>query len=100
VVAVSPIVGGRAIKGPADKMLTTMGHESSALGVARLYRGLVHGFVLDELDADQRAVVEQETGMDVLVAQTVMGDVADRERLAREVLAFGATLRRPAETTH
>lgn len=98
IVAVSPIVGGKALKGPADKMLTTMGHESSALGVARLYAGLVDGFVIDQLDADQRAAIEREVGMEVLVAQTIMGDAADRERLAREVLAFAATLPRPVET--
>ncbi len=52
VVAVSGIVGGRALKGPADRMLASLGHESSALGVARLYAGLADGFVLDPVDAD------------------------------------------------
>jgi LPPG:FO 2-phospho-L-lactate transferase len=100
IVAVSPLVGGKAIKGPADKMLTTMGHESSALGVARLYAGLMDGFVIDQLDADQRELIERQVDVKVLVTQTVMGGISDRERLAREILAFGATLRRPVETTH
>ena len=47
-VAVSPIVAGRALKGPADRMLASMGHESTALGVARLYAGLVDRFVIDD----------------------------------------------------
>jgi LPPG:FO 2-phospho-L-lactate transferase len=98
IVALSPIVGGKAIKGPADKMLTTMGHESSALGVARLYRGLIDGVMIDQLDADQRDAIQGEVGAKVAVAQTIMGDAADRERLAREILAFGTTLRETVET--
>ena len=51
VVAVSGIIGGKALKGPADRMLTSLGHESSALGVARLYAGIATVFVLDAVDA-------------------------------------------------
>jgi LPPG:FO 2-phospho-L-lactate transferase len=91
VVAVSPIVGGRALKGPADRMLTGLGVESSAYGVAGLYRGLASAFVLDREDANQAPRVE-ELGMRVLVTDTVMRTVEDRERLAREVLAFARTL--------
>ena len=58
VVAVSPIVGGQALKGPADRMLVSLGHEASALGVARLYAGLVDGFVLDTVDADLAPAIE------------------------------------------
>ena len=54
VVAVSGIVGGKALKGPADRMLTSLGHESSALGVARIYADFVTDFVLDTVDAGQR----------------------------------------------
>ena len=50
VVAMSPIIGGVALKGPADRMLTSLGHESSALGVARLYAGLVDVYMLDAID--------------------------------------------------
>jgi LPPG:FO 2-phospho-L-lactate transferase len=84
-VAVSPIVGGRALKGPADRMLATLGHEVSALGVARILSGLVDVFVLDETDADLAAPVA-ELGMLPVVTRTVMGDAADRARLAAEVL--------------
>lgn len=84
-VAVSPIVGGRAIKGPADRMLATLGHESSATGVAALYRDLVDVFVIDTRDAHERGAIEA-LGMRVVVTDTVMGGRADRERLAHEML--------------
>jgi LPPG:FO 2-phospho-L-lactate transferase len=92
VVAVSPIVAGRALKGPADKMLVSLGHESSALGVARLYRGVAHRFVLDEADAGQATAVE-ELGLDAMVLPTVMRTDADRAALAR-MLAEGRILSR------
>ncbi|GAA4287016.1 2-phospho-L-lactate transferase [Georgenia daeguensis] len=85
-VAVSPIVGGRALKGPAAAMLAAMGHEVSALGVARLYAGLVDVYVIDESDRGLAAAIE-ELGMTVMVTGTVMGGPEDRERLAREILA-------------
>jgi LPPG:FO 2-phospho-L-lactate transferase len=92
VLAVSPIVGGKALKGPADRMLASLGHEPTALGVARLYAGLVDGFVLDTIDAPLAPAVEA-LGMRTLVTDTVMTDDASRERLAREVLAFGRSVR-------
>lgn len=85
-VAVSPIVGGRALKGPADRMLTSMGHESTALGVARLYAGLVDRFVIDEEDAALEGPIENELGMAVEVLPTVMRSDADRRRLAAALL--------------
>lgn len=91
-VAVSPIIGGKALKGPADRMLTTLGHESSALGVARIYAGLVDGLVIDRIDADQAAAIEA-LGLAVSVLQSIMGDADDRARFAREVLAFASELR-------
>jgi LPPG:FO 2-phospho-L-lactate transferase len=92
VVAVSGIVGGRALKGPADRMLVSLGHESSALGVARIYAGLLDGFVLDAVDAELAPAVEA-LGMRSLVADTVMTDDAARARLAREVVSFAERLR-------
>jgi LPPG:FO 2-phospho-L-lactate transferase len=86
-VAVSPIVGGRALKGPADRMLRTLGHEVSALGVARIYEGLLNGFVFDRSD-EQQADAISALGMRPLVTDAVMRDGPDRERLAREVLGF------------
>ena len=83
--AVSPIVGGAALKGPADRMLTSLGHDASALGVARLYAGLVNTFVLDEADADLGPRIE-ELGMQALVLPTVMREDADRATLATALL--------------
>ena len=90
-VAVSPIVGGRALKGPADRMLASLGHEVSPAGVARMYEGLVDGMVIDEVDEGERRGIEA-LGMRVLATRAVMRDAPDRARLAREVLGFGAGL--------
>lgn len=86
-VAVSPIVGGRALRGPTDRMLASLGREVSALGVATLYRGLVDGMVIDEVDAKLAPRIEA-LGMAVLVAPTIMADVDGRSALARRVLEF------------
>ena len=83
--AVSPIVAGAALKGPADRMLASLGHEATALGVARLYVGLIDIFVLDEADADLAPRV-RELGMEALVLRTVMRNDADRAALARALL--------------
>jgi LPPG:FO 2-phospho-L-lactate transferase len=83
--AVSPIVAGRALRGPADRMLGSLGHEVSALGVARLYAGLVQRFVLDEADADLAPAVEA-LGMRVDPLPTVMRSDADRARLAEAII--------------
>jgi LPPG:FO 2-phospho-L-lactate transferase len=90
-VAVSPIVGGRALKGPADRMLSSLGHEVSAKGVARMYAGLVDGMIVDQTDEGERAGIEA-LGMRVLVTQSVMRDAGDRARLASETLEFSAGL--------
>ncbi len=91
IVAVSPIVGGRALKGPADRMLATLGHEVSAAGVAALYAGLVDGLVIDEADRALASRIEA-LGIAVLVAPTVMGGAVDRRRLAEQTLAFARGL--------
>jgi LPPG:FO 2-phospho-L-lactate transferase len=91
IVAVSGIVGGKALKGPADRMLTSLGHESSALGVARLYRGLVDVFVLDTVDADLAGAVEP-LGLRAVVTDTIMTDDASRAQLARTVLATAVAI--------
>lgn len=90
-VAVSPIVGGKALKGPADTMLQSLGHESSVVGVARLYQGLLDGLVIDQVDARHAAEI-RDLGFEVLVTDTIMRDVADRERLAEHVLRWYAEL--------
>jgi LPPG:FO 2-phospho-L-lactate transferase len=84
-VAVSPIVGGRALKGPADRMLASMGHEPSALGVARIYTGLVDAFALDEADASLTPAIEA-LGMRAAVLPTVMHGDAARASLAEALI--------------
>ncbi|MFN8590863.1 MAG: 2-phospho-L-lactate transferase [Thermomicrobiales bacterium] len=91
IVAISPIIGGRAVKGPAANMLLSLGHDVSALGIARLYADLVDGLVIDEVDRALQPEIEL-LGMRVLVSETIMGDRADRARLAREVLDFAQAL--------
>jgi LPPG:FO 2-phospho-L-lactate transferase len=85
VVAVSGIVGGKALKGPADRMLTSLGHEATALGVARQYVGIADLFVLDSVDADLAAPIHA-LGMRTHVTDTIMADDAGRARLAGEIL--------------
>ena len=85
VAAVSPIVGGKALRGPADRMLAALGEEVSALGVARRYVGLVHAFVIAEADASLAPAIER-LGLDAIVAPSVMSDDASREALGRLVL--------------
>ncbi len=95
VVAVSPIVAGAALKGPADRMFESLGGESSALGVARHYAGrypgLVDGLAIDVADRSLADRIE-DLGIAVLVAPTVMRDDGDRARLARDLLDFAGRL--------
>jgi LPPG:FO 2-phospho-L-lactate transferase len=85
-VAVSPIVGGQALKGPAGKMLTELGLPVSPVAVAQTYAGLISGFVLDELDAALAPEVAA-LGLRVRVTDTVMKNNDDRARLAQEVIS-------------
>jgi LPPG:FO 2-phospho-L-lactate transferase len=89
VVAVSGIVGGKALKGPADRMLASLGEVASAAGVAARYRSLISHFVMDRVDARLQPSVE-ELGVRTLVTDTIMTDDRARARLAREVLDFAA----------
>ena len=85
-VAVSPIIAGRALKGPADRMLASLGHEATALGVARIYAGQVDRFILDDADASLARAIESETGLAVDVLPTVMRTDDDRRALAGAIL--------------
>jgi LPPG:FO 2-phospho-L-lactate transferase len=87
VVAVSPLVGGAALKGPADRMLVSTGGESSATGVARLYADFCDCFVVDERDAGEVATVEA-LGLTCRALDTVMTDGTASEKLARGLLAL------------
>jgi LPPG:FO 2-phospho-L-lactate transferase len=91
VVAVSPIIGGQAIKGPAAKMYRELGIEPTALAVARHYGSLLSGFVIDTVDASQSGEI-QAAGVQTLSTAAVMKTRADRARLAGEVVEFGRRL--------
>jgi LPPG:FO 2-phospho-L-lactate transferase len=85
VVAISPIVGGRALKGPAADMLRDLGYEVSASEVAALYQDFLDLFVVDDADASLKYRIE-EVGVRVLVTNTVMTTLEDKRRLARFVM--------------
>ena len=83
-VAISPIISGKAVKGPAAKMYAELGIQPSALAVAKHYRGLLSGFVLDNIDADLANLIEIPT----LTTDTLMNLLTKRAQLARDVLHF------------
>jgi LPPG:FO 2-phospho-L-lactate transferase len=83
VLAVSPIIGGRAVKGPIAKMMAELGLDVSATAVAQLYEGLIDAYVLDRTDAGEAEAL----GIPVTMAHTLMVTMEDREALARQVLA-------------
>jgi LPPG:FO 2-phospho-L-lactate transferase len=87
VVAVCPIVGGKSLKGPSDKMLAELGYEPSALGVAKLYADFSGAFVIDPLDEAQGNSI-RKLGMKVEVIPTVMSSRAQKGDLARSLLAL------------
>jgi LPPG:FO 2-phospho-L-lactate transferase len=84
-VAVSPIIGGHALKGPADRLLRELGHEVSSVGVARIYRDLASALVVDTADADLASAIEAE-GMACIVAPSIMTDIAAAGRLSQVCL--------------
>ena len=86
VVAISPIVGGAALKGPADRMLVELGHEASVVGVARLYAPVASTLVIDPVDAHLAAAIER-AGMHVVVTPSVMNTPEIGRELARRTLA-------------
>lgn len=87
VVAVSPIIGGQSVKGPAAKMYAELGIEPSALAVAQHYQRLLSGYVLDTVDAELAQPIN-ELGVKTLITNTLMTSLADRARLAEDVLHF------------
>lgn len=90
VIAVSPIIGGRAVKGPTAKMMAELGLEVTAATVAARYADLLDGYVVDHADAE----AIPEIGARVFSARTLMQSLADREALARAVLEAADALRR------
>jgi len=92
VVAISPIIGGAPVKGPADHLLRATGCEVSALGVANLYRDLAHGYVFDQVDRDQLAAIEA-LGLRAVATQTLMKDVEISTALAATAVGLALELR-------
>ena len=91
VIAISPIIGGEAVKGPAAKMYQELGIKPSALAVAKHYRTILKGFVLDNID---KKYAEQVEAMRIKarVTDTLMKNAEDRARLAQDVLHFAGSL--------
>jgi len=87
VMAVCPIVGGKSLKGPSDKMLAQLGHEATALGVAKLYADFTGTFVVDPADKELEDPI-RELGMRVEILPTVMKTRAQKRKLARSLLAL------------
>jgi len=91
VIAVSPIVGGQAIKGPAAKMMGELGMPTSSLAVARHYEGRIDALVIDRADEAQAGDIEA-LGIKTVVTDTIMVTLQDRIRLAEEIMALGDSL--------
>ena len=91
IIAVSPIVGGQAIKGPAAKMMRELGCNPSALSVAKEYEDALDGFVIDITDADESSKIE-ELGQRVLVTETIMTSIESKKRLAKNIIDFASEI--------
>ena len=91
IVAVSPIIGGAAVKGPTAKIMAELGTPVSNVSIAAHYHGLIDGLVVDSVDAGDAALIDEP----VYATCTLMQGLADRIRLAGEVLAFAHTLATP-----
>ena len=85
VFAVCPIVGGKSLKGPSDKMLAQLGHDSTALGVAKLYADFTGTFIIDPADKSQSGAISA-LGLKVAILPTVMKTRAQKRKLARALL--------------
>ncbi|HKV42229.1 MAG TPA: 2-phospho-L-lactate transferase [Blastocatellia bacterium] len=98
VAAITPIVGGKAVKGPAADMLRDLSHEVSPVAVATLYRDFLDGFVLDSIDESRRIEIES-LGLRVLVTDTIMKTREHKERLAAEVVKWLGPLKKRESVT-
>jgi LPPG:FO 2-phospho-L-lactate transferase len=92
VVAISPLIGGQAIKGPTVKIMTELGIPQTQASIARHYEGLIDGIMIDNIDEAEATSL----GVTTRTTRTLMRSLEDRERLAREVIEFGASLDRRA----
>lgn len=92
VVGISPIVGGRAIKGPTAKLMRELNMEVSAYSIARHYKGILDGLIIDQEDADQRAAIEA-LGLRVSITNTIMKTLQEKKALAQFTLEFATHIR-------
>ena len=93
IIAVSPLIGGRAVKGPTAKIMQELGVEVSSLAIARHYAGLIDGLVLDERDADPATrEALRAAGIACAVTNTLMGSLEDRRRVAAVALELAAAV--------
>ena len=92
VVAVSPIVDGKAIKGPTAKLMDELGIGASVVGIAEYYRDVIDALVIDRQDKEHKAAIER-LGVQVAVTNTIMNDFEDKTRLAQFVCDFAVTLK-------
>lgn len=91
VVAVSPVIGGKALKGPTAKIMEELGMPVTVTAIADHYRGIVDGLVIDEVDRGE-AVQLESAGIRTFITNTIMTSLQDRIQLAQDVLAFAASL--------
>src|SRR5436305_1493487 len=89
IVAVSPIIGGKTVKGPADRMMASLGMTPTAVGVAQVYADFLDVLVIDEEDAELAAAVEA-AGVRAVVAQTIMHGAVEKRALTKVVIAAAA----------
>ena len=87
VVAVSPLIAGKVVKGPADRMMSSLGHRPDVVGIAEIYRDLANLLVIDHADEAHAADI-RKTGLRPMFSDILMPDIAAKSRLAGEILAF------------
>jgi len=93
IVGISPIVGGKALKGPLDRIMADLGLEVSPFGVAKLYQGVLDGFVIDEADKHLGPRIER-LGMKVVATRTVMNEPEVKTRLAEETVKLAESIKK------
>jgi LPPG:FO 2-phospho-L-lactate transferase len=91
-IAVSPLIGGKAIKGPADKLMRELGYETSTRGIATFYEDVINGIVVDSRDAAE-SMPPGMPDLAVHATDTLMKSQADRERVARAVLELATRMK-------
>jgi len=91
VIAISPIVGGHPIKGPADKLMQGLGLEVSAYSVAKLYQDFLDVFIIDRVDKAEKKRIERDLGLRVIETNTIMKTIEDKVQLAQVVLKHRLT---------